>query len=77
MTLTDAFHIYTRKLHRATLRPFLGWRVVNAANTNTHALLSTPLSRMEPQEAGFHSLGLASCFCSIPSHDAHNTGFAS
>ncbi len=34
MTLADAFTIYTRRLHRKTLRPFLAYRVVNAANSN-------------------------------------------
>jgi hypothetical protein len=40
MTLCDAFTIHTRKLHFRTLRPYLAFRVCNAANTN-----SAPLPR--------------------------------
>jgi hypothetical protein len=35
MTLADAFAHFTAHLHSKTLRPFLGWRVCNAANTNS------------------------------------------
>jgi hypothetical protein len=31
MTLSDAFAHFTAHLHSKTLRPFLGWRVCNAA----------------------------------------------
>jgi hypothetical protein len=34
MTLADAFAHFTAHLHSKTLRPFLGWRVCNAANEN-------------------------------------------
>ncbi|CAB5223016.1 hypothetical protein UFOVP368_50 [uncultured Caudovirales phage] len=70
MTLCDAFTIYTRKLHRATMRPFLAYRVVNAANDFTRAL--SPSLRADTQAAGFDPFSPAVCF-SIPSHDAqHN-----
>jgi hypothetical protein len=32
MTLDDALHAYTARLHRKALRPHLGWRVVNPDN---------------------------------------------
>ena len=35
MTLADAFAHFTAHLHSKTLRPFLGWRVCNAANTHS------------------------------------------
>jgi hypothetical protein len=34
MTLADAFAAFTAHLHSKTLRPFLGWRVCDAANEN-------------------------------------------
>lgn len=40
MTLSDAFTAYAGNLHSRTLRPFLGFRVLNAANTNTRAPFS-------------------------------------
>ena len=35
MTLADAFAAYTARAHSNTMRPFLAYRVSNAANTNS------------------------------------------
>ena len=35
MTLCESLAAFTAHLHSKTLRPFLGWRVCNAANTNS------------------------------------------
>jgi hypothetical protein len=34
MTLCESLAHFTAHLHSETLRPFLGWRVCNAANEN-------------------------------------------
>ena len=35
MTLCESLAHFTAHLHSKTLRPFLGWRVCNAANMNS------------------------------------------
>jgi hypothetical protein len=35
MTLCESLAHFAAHLHSKTLRPFLGWRVCNAANTNS------------------------------------------
>lgn len=37
MTLQDAYDIHVAKMHARTIRRYLGWRVVNAANSNCRA----------------------------------------
>jgi hypothetical protein len=68
MTLQDAFTSYTARLHTAAMRPFLGWHVVNAANTNCRAPLSAlaggrassrpaPQTLFDPIHAASHTAG--------------------
>ena len=73
MTLQDAYAIYVAKTHFRTLRRYLAWRVLNAANTNTRAA-SLPL-RAETEGAGINPL--APSICQINTHTpAHNAGDA-
>jgi hypothetical protein len=69
MTLADAFAAFTAHLHSKTLRPFLGWRVCNAANTNSRtASLSRACAAGEAFDPRVSPNSLQ-----IVSHDAHIT----
>ena len=74
MTLQDAYDIHVAKMHLRTIRRFLGWRVLNAANTNTRAVSPLPL-RGQTGEAA--PSGAASPICQIDTHSpSHNAGAA-
>ena len=69
MTLQDAYAIYVAKTHFRTLRRYLAWRVLNAANTNTRAVSPLPL-RGQTGEAALS--GAASPICQIDTHSPNS-----
>lgn len=74
MTLQDAYAIYVAKTHFRTLRRYLAWRVLNAANSNTRAPTVLPsLSRAETEGAGINPL--APSICPINAHASAHTEF--
>jgi hypothetical protein len=70
VTLADAFAHFTAHLHSKTLRPFLGWRVCDAANTNSRT--ARPSRACAAGEA-FDPRVSPNPLQNV-SHDAHYTG---
>jgi hypothetical protein len=70
VTLADAFAHFTAHLHSKTLRPFLGRRVCDAANTNSR---TASLSRACAAGEAFDPRVSPNPLQNV-SHDAHYTG---
>ena len=72
MTLEEYARDFATHCARATLRPFLGWRVREVSNDI--ALRSTSFPRVERKGVqGFATLTCTPTLVPIPSHDAqHN-----
>lgn len=58
MTLDDYARVYAAHCARRTIRPFLGWRIRNAANSNSRAMTFLPVRAAGPvsSQTGPHFL---------------------
>lgn len=68
MTLQDAYDIHVAKMHARTMRRFMGWRVLNAANTNSAHLPSLRAG------GGFLSVATPTPICLINPHTPAHSG---